>query len=56
MISGMAHICMNVKDLAASENFYRGILGMEKRFRFLKNGEEIGFYADTGNTTFIEFF
>ncbi len=47
---------MNVKDLAASEKFYCRMLGMEKRFRFLKKGEEIGFYADAGNATFIEFF
>ena len=56
MVSGMAHICMNVNDLAASERFYCQGLGLEKRFRFLKNGKEVGFYVAVDDNTFIEFF
>jgi lactoylglutathione lyase/glyoxylase I family protein len=56
MIKQLAHINIGSYDLEASENFYCKILGLEKIFEFIKNGELFGFYAGTGNTTFVEVF
>ena len=56
MIKQLAHINIGSHDLAAAENFYCHILGMEKVFEFFKNGELFGFYAGTGNNTFVEIF
>ena len=41
MIKSLAHICIGTKDLAATEDFYCRILGMENVFSFDKNGEII---------------
>lgn len=56
MITRVAHICIGANDLAAAENFYCNILGMKKGFEFLKDGEPFGFYAEAGETTYIEIF
>lgn len=56
MIKQLAHINIGSYDLEASENFYCKILGLEKIFEFIKDGELFGFYAGTGNTTFVEVF
>ncbi len=56
MIKQLAHINIGSYDLATSEHFYCDILGMEKTFEFIKNGELFGFYVGAGNTTFIEVF
>lgn len=56
MIKQLAHVCIKATDLAATEQFYCGLLGMEKRFRFDKEGTIIGFYLGLGGRTFIEVF
>ncbi|MBE2268897.1 MAG: VOC family protein [Anaerolinea sp.] len=56
MFTQLAHICIGANDLAASEQFYCGLLGMKKGFEFVKNGQPYGFYAEAGNRTFIEVF
>ncbi|MFC1921690.1 VOC family protein [Chloroflexota bacterium] len=56
MIKQLAHINIGSNDLSASENFYCNVLGMEKTFEFIKDGELYGFYAGAGNTTYVEVF
>lgn len=56
LIKQVAHICIGATDLEAAENFYCNLLGMERGFDFLKDGELIGFYAKAGENTFIEIF
>jgi len=54
MITGLAHICIESRDLEATEAFYR-VLGLERRFEFRnKQKELVGFYLAFGNQTFIE--
>lgn len=56
IITRLAHINILAHDLAAAEQFYCGVLGMERGFDFIKNGELYGFYAKAGNDTYIEVF
>jgi catechol 2,3-dioxygenase-like lactoylglutathione lyase family enzyme len=56
LIKRLAHICIGSNDLSESERFYCDILGMDKVFEFLKDGEPYGFYANAGNETYIEVF
>ena len=56
MIKQLAHINIGSYDLEASENFYCNILGFDKTFEFIKDGELYGIYDGVGNTTFIEVF
>jgi glyoxylase I family protein len=56
MIKQVAHICIGALDLDQSRHFYCDILGLEKGFDFVKQGEIIGFYVKTGANTFIEIF
>jgi catechol 2,3-dioxygenase-like lactoylglutathione lyase family enzyme len=56
MIKQLAHINIGSHDLSAAEHFYCDILGMEKVFEFIKDGELYGFYAGAGKTTFVEIF
>ena len=44
VITRLAHINILAHDLAAAEQFYCGVLGMERGFDFIKNGELYGFY------------
>ncbi|QDU35484.1 Glyoxalase-like domain protein [Poriferisphaera corsica] len=56
MIRQLAHLCIHSKDLAKTEWFYCGVLGLKKKFTFEKDGEEFGFYIELGERTFIEVF
>lgn len=56
LIKQLAHINILADDLAETERFYCDILGMEKGFDFLKDGELFGFYVKAGERTFIEIF
>ena len=56
MIKQVAHVCIGSTDLAKTEHFYCDILGMERGFDFLKNGELYGYYLKTGENTYIEVF
>ena len=56
MIKGIAHVCLSAKDLAAAEHFYCQVLGLKKRFDFVRKGEVVGFYLSAGGRTYIEVF
>jgi lactoylglutathione lyase/glyoxylase I family protein len=56
MIKQLAHACIMSSNLAATEAFYCGKLGLRKTFDFIKEGELYGFYLALGNGTFLEVF
>ena len=56
LIKQVAHTCIFAHDLAATEAFYRDVLGVEKAFDFRRGEDWIGFYLDMGGRTFIEVF
>lgn len=56
MIARLAHINILANDLEEARHFYCDVLGMEKGFDFLKNGELYGFYVKSGDNTYIEIF
>jgi catechol 2,3-dioxygenase-like lactoylglutathione lyase family enzyme len=54
MITGLAHVCIESRDLDATEAFYR-VLGLERQFDFRnKKNALVGFYLAFANRTFIE--
>lgn len=54
MITGLAHVCIESRDLEATEAFYR-VLGLERQFDFRnKQDELVGFYLAFANRTYIE--
>jgi catechol 2,3-dioxygenase-like lactoylglutathione lyase family enzyme len=57
MIATLAHVCFTVKDLAAAEQFYCGVLGLKTAFEF-RNDERgrYGVYIKVGPRSFIELF
>ena len=56
MIKGFAHVCISATDLGATERFYCSGLGFTKVFRFVRAGEEIGFYLKVAEGSYIEVF
>ncbi len=56
MIKRVAHVCIGAFDLKDAEDFYCRVLGFTKRFSFINEGQECGFYLDLGNGEFIEVF
>lgn len=56
MIKQLAHVCLIHPDLAKAEHFYCNILGMKKRFDFVRECKPAGFYLEAGNGTYIEVF
>ncbi len=56
MVKGLAHVCIGVSDLDATEAFYVDALGMELAFDFCRGGQRIGFYIKAGESTFLEVF
>ena len=56
MIKQLAHACIMVSDLTATEGFYCDRLGLKKTFDFIKDDELHGFYLELGNGTFLEAF
>ena len=51
---GLAHVCIESRDLEATEQFYR-VLGLIRQFDFQnKQGELVGYYLAFPNETFIE--
>lgn len=56
MIKSLAHVCLYSRDLAKTENFYCGALGLSIKFRFLRQGELYGFYIRISDSQFIEIF
>lgn len=54
MKTGLAHVCIESRDLKATEDFYE-VLGLRRRFEFRsKQGELVGFYLAFDNGTYIE--
>ena len=52
MIKALAHVCFTVKDLDASEAFYRDILGLAPAFDFLnEEGCRFGTYMHIGRSS-----
>lgn len=56
LIRQVAHVCIFAHDLAATEAFWTGVLGMKVVFRFMREGKPHGFYLDAGGRTNIEVF
>lgn len=57
MVKRLAHVCFTVRDLDASEAFYRDKLGLRPAFDFLDaQGERFGVYLHVGGRNFIELF
>lgn len=51
---GLAHVCIETRDLDATERFYQA-LGLRRQFEFRNKSEElVGFYLAFDNQTFIE--
>lgn len=56
-VKQLAHICLHVKDVQKTTDFYSRILGLPVKFRFFReSGEVRGAYLEAGGETFIEFF
>lgn len=56
MITRLAHVCLNVRDLQRSLAFYRDALGLPVQFTFEKGGRQTGVYLAVGERNFIEIF
>jgi lactoylglutathione lyase len=55
-IKSVAHVCIKTKDLERTLEFYCDAVGMQKLFRFTREGAAVGFYLKAANDTFIEVF
>ncbi len=56
MIKALAHVCVYSSDLARTEKFYCGALGLSIQFRFIREGKLFGFYLKIADSQFIEVF
>lgn len=56
MIKCLAHLCLGADDLKRSEWFYCDVLGFKKKFDFIKEGAQFGFYLQICDANFIEVF
>lgn len=56
MFKHLAHVCLNVHDIARTIDFYHGKIGLPVQFTFMKQGRLIGAYFRVGERTFIEAF
>lgn len=56
MITRLAHVCLHATDLAATEAFWCGVLGLQRTFTFERDGHLFGFYLGLGERSFIEVF
>lgn len=55
MFKRIAHVCLNVKSLERSIDYYSK-LGFEPRFKFTRNGKYFGVYMELNSGNFIEIF
>jgi len=55
MLKRIAHVCLNVKNLDRSLDFYTR-LGFQPVFRFTRGGRPFGVYLRLAEATFIEIF
>jgi len=51
----IAHICLNVKNLERSRDYYRK-LGFADGFKFTRKGRDYGLYLEIADQTYIEMF
>ncbi len=56
MIRRLAHACLMVPDLDATERFFVDALGLSLGFEFRRGDDRVGFYLACGETTFLEVF
>ena len=56
MITRLAHICLQVKEMNRTIAFYRDGLGFPVAFTFTKNGQLKGAYFALGGRSFLEVF
>ena len=56
IVKQLAHVCIFTDDLDATEAFYRDVLGIGVKFRFIRDGKPHGYYLDLGGSTNIEVF
>jgi lactoylglutathione lyase len=56
MITRIAHVCLNVKDLDASMVFYEKALKLKRKFNFVRKGKPIGAYFEVSKGNYIEMF
>ena len=56
MIKCLAHICIEAVDLKKTQWFYCDVLGFTKKFDFIKDGVQFGFYLQINESNFIEVF
>lgn len=55
MFKRIAHVCLNVKDLDRSLDFYTRV-GFEPVFHFTRQGRPFGVYLKLAHASFIEIF
>ena len=55
MIKGIAHVCLNVRNLGVSIEYYTS-LGFKVRFRFTRKGSLFGAYLEIAPGSFLEIF
>ena len=51
----LAHVCLNVKDLQRTLDFYHK-LGLTDAFTFTRKDKDYGIYLNIGGETFLEIF
>lgn len=56
LVKQVAHVCVKTHDLTAAEEFYVGVLGLEKTFDFNRPTGRMGFYLAAGGRTYVEVF
>jgi len=52
----LAHVCIATTDLEKTRVFYVEGLGCREHFRFLREGEVVGYYLEIGGGTYLEVF
>ncbi len=55
-IRQVAHVCVKTHNLKAAEDFYVGVLGLQKTFEFNHPSGRMGFYLAAGARTYVEVF
>lgn len=55
MFKGIAHVCLNVRDLKRSIAYYEK-LGFKIRFDFTRKGRDFGVYMEVAPGQFVEMF
>jgi catechol 2,3-dioxygenase-like lactoylglutathione lyase family enzyme len=56
MIKRLAHVCLMARNLDEVQRFYCEGLGLTKKFSFIRDGEEVGFYLEVCDGNYLEVF